>query len=68
MSVLGQGEEAPVDEEDTYDKNEDVEANLLRPVGVESEPIDLMIKCFKGMLPFIMWMTGLNVIGMRDFA
>lgn len=45
VSVLGQGEEAPPEDgEDTYQKDEDVEGNLLRPVGVESEPIDLLFK------------------------
>jgi hypothetical protein len=48
--VLGQGEEGPAEEgEDHYAKDEDVEGNLLRPVGVESEPIDLLLKCFLGL-------------------
>lgn len=49
VSVLGQGDEAPDEGDDHDDKNENVESNMLRPVGVESEPIDLLFKAFIGL-------------------
>eukprot|EP00040_Diaphanoeca_grandis_P011572 m.59384 g.59384 ORF g.59384 m.59384 type:complete len:2246 (-) comp22699_c2_seq1:263-7000(-) len=49
VCVLGAGEEGPQEEEVVVqDQNEDMEANMLRPFGVQSEPVDLIIKMFKG--------------------
>lgn len=43
ISVLGPGDVVPPDNEGG-NEDEDVEGNLLRPVGVEVEPVDLVIK------------------------
>lgn len=38
----------PTEEEAVLDLDEDIEDNLLRPVGVEIEAIDLIVKAFQG--------------------
>ncbi|KJE97724.1 Fer1l3 protein [Capsaspora owczarzaki ATCC 30864] len=44
--VVGPGDEVPVLDTVVYDADEDIEDNLLRPPGVELEPIDLAVKVY----------------------
>eukprot|EP00043_Microstomoeca_roanoka_P019046 m.208684 g.208684 ORF g.208684 m.208684 type:complete len:2004 (-) comp16932_c1_seq2:1013-7024(-) len=48
MTIVGEGDEAPEEDEPTQDVDEDIEENLLRPPGVSLEAIDLALKAFVG--------------------
>lgn len=48
LCVLGPGDEAPQSSSVTSDENEDIEANLLRPPGMDLEPLDLVMRVYHG--------------------
>eukprot|EP00052_Salpingoeca_macrocollata_P020806 m.175674 g.175674 ORF g.175674 m.175674 type:complete len:2346 (-) comp21363_c0_seq2:105-7142(-) len=48
ITVLGPGDESPPEDSVADDADEDVEENLLRPPGMEPEPVDLVVKVFSG--------------------
>ena len=48
LSVLAAGDETSLDEPAELNMDEDIEENMLRPLGIEPEPIDLMIRVYVG--------------------
>lgn len=48
LSVLSPGDEVPPDDNILTEQDEDIESNLLRPLGVDPESVDLIIKLYEG--------------------
>ncbi len=46
--MLAAGDETSLDEPAELNMDEDIEENMLRPLGIEPEPIDLMIRVYVG--------------------
>lgn len=46
VMVIGPGDEVPVLDTVVFDAEEDIEDNLLRPAGVELEPVDLSVRVY----------------------
>lgn len=65
VSVLAPGDEVPLEETVELDMEEDIEGNLLRPVGVQPAPIDITVKIFNAVeLPQTdpSFKTGINFV------
>eukprot|EP00056_Hartaetosiga_gracilis_P007895 m.113633 g.113633 ORF g.113633 m.113633 type:complete len:2195 (+) comp12801_c0_seq2:42-6626(+) len=48
MTIVGQGDNPPIESEPEQNADEDIEQNMLRPPGVTVEQIDMSIRAYRG--------------------